>query len=548
MQPDKYSGLVYVWMFILTACSVNLFAKNNSEYEEYLKQGEACLDKNNPDSAIVFFVKSYSAGLSKDSLFYFWSEALIRKGVLDSALAANFMIGRHDNKFTILTLMQRHAIFSKLGWQQEAENIRDTIHSLKEYRKILFVPDIDIGLNMGYNIENKVSDTSGPWGKGWGNRFDITENSLSIISDIKSTWRIRNRKSTLGFGIGGMAYKKTYDLSFKNQSMDSSGLIGSVFASIVGKTVMASYSLSVNRRIDDSVFIGNGIDVGWIGSGNMMPMFWIGGQINTTERGSFADSRLWSFASAMHFINSKAYLNYQCLINVVIDRTSMWNFTNNAHIVYADDATRLYPVFYTDSTYSTMIDTSYLKVITGVLRNNIIASGRDTSINIILKQPTSNMLFNPKFSLAIKTFVPVQFSLGWKLNYYWEPYEWDQIKIDANYFVYSRADGKYYIIPVDPAFDDFVITYSSNGGLAVSPSIVSGNAVVHHSMTRVDNSAVAEFSVQISSNKTGTLNLRTSFVKTWSTLSYRAPIEIPAWSVSANLEWRFRMTNKLNTL
>jgi hypothetical protein len=549
MQMDKYSGVISAFVFILIICHVNLAAKNENKYEKYLKQGVAYLDKNNPDSAIAYFVKSFSEGLSKDSLFYFWAEALMQKGVLDSALAANFMIGRHNDKFAIRTMMQRHALFSKLGWEKEADNIRDTIHALRQYRKILLVPDIDMGMNMGYNIENKVSDTSSPWGKGWEKSLDTTENALSVIADIKSTWRIRNKKSTIGFGIGGTAYKKTYDVSFENQSMDSSGLIGSIFASVSGKTVSSSYSLFLNRRIDDSIFIGNSLDAAWIGKGSMMPLLWLGGQINTTKGGKFADSRLWLFASAMHLINSRTYLSYQCFFNVMFDRTSMWNFTmDTIHIIYSDNASQQYPVFYTDSTYSSIIDTSLLRVITGTLRNDIIASGRDTSINVLLKQPNSNIMLNPKVSLTVKTFFPLQFSLGWKLNYFWEPYEWDQIKINADYFVYSRIDGKYYIIPVDPAMDDFVITYGSNGGLTVSPAIVSGTAVVHHSKTRIDNSAVAEFSVQMLSGKTGSLNLRTSFTKTWSTLARSAPIEIPSWSLSANLEWRFKIPNKFNVL
>jgi hypothetical protein len=212
------------------------------------------------------------------------------------------------------------------------------------------------------------------------------------------------------------------------------------------------------------------------------------------------------------------------------------------HILYAEDAQRQYPIFYTDASYASVIDTSLIRVITGALRNDIIASARDTFIVVTLQQPNSSIIINPKATFNLKWIIPVSIGISWKLNYFWEPYVWDQINMNAHYFVYSRSDGRYYLITAD---NELRITRGTNGGLAIDPSVNPGEAVTRHIGIRIDNAAIADISLRLHSGKTADINLQTSFSKNWSTLAGTAPVAIPEWSISAALEWRLKLLNSI---
>jgi len=531
-----------------------LFAPVNNEakplYASSLKQGMDFLSQSKPDSAIAQFVKAYSNGLSRDSLFYFWSEALLQKGVLDSALAAHYMASSdHDGRFRIALLKQRSEIYDKLGWHQDAAKVLDTIHSLPEYRSALFIPDFEIGLSAGFNKEGQISDSSSPWGTNSGDSLHSLDNGFQGTVDFRSTWGMIHGPRSFSFGIAGMASMRTYNLSTQLQSGDSMELDGSLFASLSDKRFSSTYRLSLNRRIDDSLFIGNSIEGGIIGSGEWSPMLWMGGFANVNTAGKFANSRAWLFVSAMQIFNSKLSANYHCFFNVSFDNRTDFGFPlDTMHVLYAEDARRQYPVFYTDASYTSVIDTSAIRVITGALRNDIIASAHDTLINVNLRQPNSNIIVNPKATLSVKGIIPIRIGLSWKLNYFWEPYVWDQINLSNHYFVYSRSDSRYYLVPADPLMNELTITRGLDGGLAIAPAAQPGDAVIHHSMIRVDNAAIAEVSLQLYDGKTGAVSLRTLFSKNWSTLAGKAPISIPEWSIFAVLEWRLKLLNSIKRI
>jgi hypothetical protein len=159
---------------------------------------------------------------------------------------------------------------------------------------------------------------------------------------------------------------------------------------------------------------------------------------------------------------------------------------------------------------------------------------------VVLKQPNSSIIIHPKANISFKSIIPVEIGFSWKLNYFPEPYQWDQIDINAHYLVYSRLESSYYVIPYI-----FLITRGNNGGLQLAPET---SPVIHHSMTRVDNTATVDISIPFYNNNTGSLKFRSSLSKTWSSLATKVPIDIQEWFFSASLEWRFKNINVINRL
>ncbi|MBN1306318.1 MAG: hypothetical protein JXA18_00270 [Chitinispirillaceae bacterium] len=535
-------ALAAVLLFLLVAHAPA--AGGSSLYALTLKQGLAALEKGKPDSAIAYFVRSFSQGLPKDSLFYFWSEALLRKGVLDSALAANYMVsGAHSGNFRIKTMLQRSAIYRRLGWEEEEARLLDTIRASREYRRALFIPGIDLGIAAGYGAEQRGADTAGPWGVGRGGSLDKNERGPFARADIRSAWKLTHGQCYWSAGVAGTFAYRQYHPSGSLHSADSNEITGSIFSSAAGKSTSAAYALSVNRRRDDSLFFGNSVEGGVVGSGRWLPMLWGGGSVFLTTSGLFGNARAWLFASAMQPPGKRLQAGYNLFVNSYFERPSAFGFDlESAQILYAEDARRHYPIFYTDGSYSGIIDTSRIRVVTGALRNDIIASGRDTVMYVGLKQPLSALLISPRFSLTLRSKMPVQLGASWKWNYFWEPYEWDQIDIHAYHIIYSRSDEKYYVVPEDPLTTQLTVTYGPNGGLAIAPA---AQPVIHHSLRRIDNTITADLSVQLYDGRFGTAALKAYAAKTWSTLLKRAPIEIPEWSISTFLEWRLKFSNRL---
>ena len=500
---------------LLVCCLRLTYAHDNSSYIQSFKKGIAFLDKQSTDSAIYLFVKSYSEGLSKDSLFFFWSKTMLQKGVLDSALATHYMVsGSHSGKFQLNILLQRYSIYNRLGWIQEANNVLDSIHLLPQYRHRLLIPDLEIGIASGYNRIRQITDTASPWYIG--NSFSTTQNGYSGAADIRSTWRVVRKQRTLTWGLAGNVTREISDFTTDANSADSADLTGLLFGTVYGKYISTNLNFSVNQRIDDSIIIGGNVDCGYLGSGSLTPMLWLGVSSNSTPKGDIQKSEAWIFASANQNIQKTLNINYSGLFNASFSKSTTYKLTlDTMHLIYAKDARLQYPVFYADNSYSSIIDTSLLQVITGTLKNNILASAKDTLIEVVLKQPNTSLIVNPKVSLLIKSKFPVQFGLSWQFKYFPEAYKWDQININAQYLIYSQSEECYYVIP-NSTFNTLVITYGENGRLALAPV---AQQVIHHSVIRIDNTAVCDLSMQLLSRRQSTVKMRTAFAKTWSTLA-----------------------------
>ncbi len=514
----------------------SIHAAENSSFDTSLKQGISLLEKN-PDSALSCFVRAYSEGLSRDSLFYYWSQSMIHKGVLDSALASNYMIkGAHTGRFKKDILIQRYTIFRNLGWEKEAGQILDSIQALPSYSSSRFIPDIAFSIRAGVDRGKTVTDTASPWGGGVENPTSQTSNDLRSSADFKSTWQLSRGPSKLSGGIGLNASLQT-GFSFSEDAIDSVALSGSAFLSYSGKTFSVSGDLSLNRHIDDTLLLGGSIQGGRVGKGKWLPILWGGAGIYLNTEGAVDYSRGWLFASVRNSLHRGVSAEYSGFLNVNLKKPCVFDLGDySAKVLYAEDAGLNYPVFYSGPDMSTTVDT------TSIIRLNqqLISLGEDTLVNVALEQPQSSLMISPKAALEVKSPIPLRLGVSYTLEYYWQKYEWDQIRHTPYYLLYSRSDDRYYVLPPNPLLGRPYVSYSDDLNLALSEAPLPGDAVVHHSKVRVDNTVSADVSLMVYDGKKGKVDVRTAFSRTWSTLSRKAPFQIPEWSVSAALEWRLR--------
>ncbi len=548
-----YNNVNFIRVFIISAITFIIlsglpFAEKNTNLKPSLKRGLFFLENSKPDSAIVNFVKAYSAGLSRDSLFYFWSEALLQKNAFDSSLAANFMVKEsHRGLFKIQILKQRQTIYNSLGWRKEASKLLDTIYSLPEYHRLMMIPELEVNFFAGYGKEALVSDTSQPWGTGSGSSLRQPESYISGGMDFKSIWQTKRKGRTFSTGISGSLSRITEEISLNGGPTDSAEITSSVFGSITGKSITSTCNLSVNRRFDDSLFIGASVESGMIGSNKWMPMLWSGASVYTTTDFNISNARSWVFFLAQQQYSHLFKINFHAFFNLLLSRNTEFLHTKIISVLYADDARLQYPVFYTDQAFTTIIDTSYFRLISGQITKDIQASSTDSIIISKLTLPNSNLSFAPRISFSLTFKVPIQLGFGWKLNYFFKPYKWDIISNDAQYLIYSRSDELYYKIP--PDLIGITTTKGTNGGIAISPAVQPGQfKQTHMSMMRIDNTISADLSIQLFDKKFGTGTIRSTVSKVWSTLSGKAPIDIQSWNFSSFIEWKIRTQNAINKI
>ena len=544
MDIFQCNRLIKTSMLFLFVFFGLIYSHDTSLCIKSLKKGESLLENQNPDSAIQIFFKANKQGLSNDSLFYFVSKAFLQKGVLDSALMMHYMISDSLNeRFRIDYLLQGYLIFSRLEWGKDVKNVLDTLHRLPQYRARLFLPDFEIGITGGYNRYCQVIDTVSPWYKG--SEFEYIASPFSEKADIELTWRIVRNQHTFNWGLNGFVYNSINDLNglkFDSLALDSATLNGSLFGSVSGNHLSTNVSFSVNRKANDSIFVNGSISERLIEQSNWFPLLQLGASVSMPVNGKYVDPGAYLFTSGVKRIKRKLDLNYSCLFGYFSSQDFLYKLRIHQKMLYAEDARLQYPIFYTDSTYTTVIDTSYVatereRLIKGELKTSIISSAQTRDVVISLKQPTTNITVNPKVSLNVKGKFPLEICMLWRFKYYPEAFEWYRYE---KYLIHSKSDNSYYYI------NDPIVT--TNNGKLVLNETPQNIIYSHYSYIRIDNTASVALNGQLYNGKYNALKFHTTFSRTWSTLSNVAPFYIPAWSFSASLEWRFKHLNKLSFL
>ncbi len=513
-------------------------------YTRSLAKGLQYIDQQQYDSAVHYLIKAYSEGLSRDSLLYFWANVHINKLTLDSALAANYMISvPSPRKLALDILVQRSTIYKHLGWREEAAKVIDTLQTHPSYRIARMVPDVNAGAVLSFSRGKKVSDTVSPWNTN--TSFGTTENSYGGSGYLDAQWKKQFAARMINWGLHGALSRSTSDSVSNFTDKDSIGMSAGIYLSVAGKFLLSNYSISIDKGTDDSVTMRASIDGGMTGI-SKMSLYWAGVSAALTSRGKLQDFGAWVYLARQHNIHRMVQLQGSVLFDGSWSDESRFSITlGTLKTLYAHNGALQYPVFYADVSRTTVLDTSFLQVVTGNLRSRIIASSHDTVISVAINQPFSSISFMPKAGITLKFRLPFQISCAWKFSHFTSPFEWDQVNPKARYLMYSEADKCFYTIPWDP-LNDLVITYADNGGLALAPQATK---LEHHSERRIDNSLMLDISQVIFDSKVTSLRLNAQVSRTWSTLSGKSPFAIPSWNVYIGCKWDINLIrNKLQAL
>ncbi|HMA65435.1 MAG TPA: hypothetical protein VKO63_09560, partial [Chitinispirillaceae bacterium] len=446
-------------------------------------------------------------------------------------------------KLALDVLLQRSTIYKNLGWSDEAAKVIDTLRSQPSYRIASAVPVVKAGAILSFSRGKEVFDTVSPWNTN--TSFGTTENSFGGSGYLDAQWKKQFTARMISWGLRGTLSRKTSDSVENFADRDSIGMSAGLYFSATGKLLSSNYSVSIDKGTDDSVTMRASIDGGVTGR-SKVSLYWAGVSAALNNSGKPQDAGAWMYVTRHKNIHPLVQLQGGVLFDASWSDESRFSITlDTVNALYARDGALQYPVFYADDSRTTILDTGFLQVVTGNLRNRIIASSHNTVINVAISQPFSSISIMPKAGITLKFRLPLEISCAWKFSYFTRPFEWDQVDLNAQYLMYSEADNSFYTIPWD-LLNDLVITYADNGGLALAPQATK---LEHHSERRIDNSLMLDISQVLYNSKATSLRVHAQVSRTWSTLSDKSPFAIPSWNVYIGCKWDINLIrNKLQAI
>jgi hypothetical protein len=520
------------------------------------EKGLRLLDKKKYDDALDCFGRAFSAGMSKDSLCFFCAEAYFSKGAFDTALAFNFGIKAKNNSgLAMRQYMQRAGIYAALGWEKDAQAIKDSLWRFNEYRLKFLVPDISARAGFDYAGRYEREETSFPYlgpletnifaGPGFGG-------NLGLRWDVPLGKRFLLRLGTAGL-VSSLYYRS-------NTSADSVNMSAGLMAGIEHKKSGFALEYGVNRVID---YLGN-----------------YSTQNSVALSLSRTGKKWLTYLSAGYEIELEAGLNTEnqkCWLLGYFDQTFLsgkgFGFLVRGSGYFAKPITSMeyFRVMYVEDVSQKPVQHYYVDLPAQAPTSNPIPIGNvpyllpATYQNNSLVKSAADLFGTPDVSLypqnqvslaptvvykrPLMLGVSASIGAGIAADYYTEKFRWVSFLIDKSvrdtflndwmyyYLARNAADGNYYWVK---KLDN--ITSGEQFGDPV--------AISQHEKRRVDANLSAFVSLSRPVWKLGTLSLRLDAAKTYSTLRKEtflwwqvsdsdAPFSIPNWSYGISLTWNF---------
>jgi hypothetical protein len=239
----------------------------------------------------------------------------------------------------------------------------------------------------------------------------------------------------------------------------------------------------------------------------------------------------WAYGTVLFKVSGNAQIGAEALVSAYVAEPIDAVF-DTAKLVYVDDARKDLPIFYRDASYTDMIDTTGLPGITTILPWMDAANGTaDANPHVIaLKLPVTNMALSAGTSYLQGLAHGMRWGIGlrWQVDYYPEELEWYSVDTLHEYLGRSSHDAQSYWLRADTIR---IANQILEGGFnTANPAL--------HSETRIDNSLIANLSFSKAFRRAGTVSLRMSLTRTWSSLPEDAPVDIMEWSWITRLGWR----------
>jgi hypothetical protein len=506
------------------------------------EKGLSAMKRGSLDEALGYLTAASSAGLSKDSLYYFLSSIYYAKGAYDTALAFNFGMKPPSQNLAIRQIEQRYVIYKALLWDKDAEALNDSLMKIPAYRLRFLIPHISVRAGADYADRRETGEPDFPYG-------DATQIQQyagpGYTGNVMVQWEVPlPRRFFLKTGVSGLVDSKYFRTAMSNDSVNRSV---SLFASIEHTPTGLSLDYDIRRAID---FLGdyttlNSMSLSrsrtgakWLSlislgyEDELGPhyerqdqRFWIVGYADQAP----VKHRGWGFSMMASYYDALP-LGYYETVNVM--------YVNNVHASPV--------VHYADASEKDTIPTPS-NVSPYYLNSESNAALINSSIF-----PQRQILITPSvtYCLPMPPACTTSISFGTPVTWYPDRYVWMDISNAENVAVYSAnriivhnmEDGRYYWYenPITPTPASFTEVFSQT-------------PLSWEEKRRVDASLDASLSVKRAVGAFGTVALEADVSKTYSTMRKEkifgyplsntdAPFAIPDWSWSAGITWNYNFT------
>lgn len=485
-----------------------------------LARGLEWIAAGEPDSALGPILRAHSAGMPKDSLYYFLAEIARRKTALDTAMGFNLAIGTPGpGVFRDSVLVQRYRIFTASGLAEDAAALRDSLAAYPEPAPGRRRNRLSARLGSGFFRESNhpafaypfATDLGGYDPEGWQHRarggFEFP-----IAGGPRVEWT---------GGVDAQALK-----SYAKDSVDYR-MGATLRAGQAGREGWSAGLGTEAGRITGSGWVGAcKAEAGWLSlrpGGLLLIMGGVASEWDGQGRQRFLSAWLTGFRDATSGSGRgfTAILSFSGLrLDAILESTSHRE-------IYVDDVSKPSPTHYQSSDYSDSLPATGRSA----FARYVSAAGAITTSS---RSPQSCLTAAPSLGYALPLGGGVIAELTLSASGSWFPaqYRWQQAPLpqgspatgDFRGFARNRADGKEYA----------AYLIQENGGFREA---YGAAPLESRKQVRLDGQGEAEFALRRSFAGWGALIASVGARKNASTLEGTAPIWIPSWYAGAGLRW-----------
>lgn len=490
-----------------------------------LARGLELLAAGKPDSALAPMLAAHTAGMPKDSLFYFLSEIARRKSAFDTAMGFNLAIGTPGpGPFRDSVLAQRYRLFAVSGLAADAAALRDSLAALPDSgAEADGTPEpkrrVAARLGTGWFRESNHSAFAYPFGLDLGG-YDprglqhrargLLE--FPIASGSRAAWSGGFEMQALkSYAKDSVDYRAGASLRAGRPAGDgwSAGLAaegGRITGSgwVAGCKAEAGW---LSLRSGGLALITGGVASEWDGQGrDRFQSAWLTGYADWTARTGRGFTAMLSFSGLR--------------MDPILETASFGE-------LYVDDVAKARPVHYQDASYSDSIpSTGRATFARYVSAAGAVRAGSRAPQSALIAAPTLG------YSLPLGAGVTADATVALSGSWYPQAYRWDFAPLpqgstatgDFAGFARNRADGKDYA----------VYLIQGNGGFTEA---YGAAPLERRAKTRMDGQADVELGLRRGFKGWGALAATAGARRNASTLEGSAPIWITAWSAGAALKW-----------
>jgi hypothetical protein len=488
-------------------------------YAALVERGQRELGAARPDSALRPFLDAHTAGMPRDSLYYFLAEIAWRKTALDTAMGFNLAIGTPPpGTFRDSVLSQRLRVYAASGLDRDAAAVRDSLPTRWSARSRAPLR-VSGRLGTGYFGEEDyhalaypfAADLGGYRPEGWQHRTRGAFDAPLFRSGV-TAWRA---------GIELQAVK-----SYAKDSLDYRAG-ATLKAEGIGLDGLSMGVTAEGGKVTGSGWVGAcKWETGWLSLGAGGITVVTGGvESEWDQHGRDRFQSAWLTWYRDRSLGSGRGFNYSLSLSGLrldaIAESSQWRE------MYVDDVSKPKPTHYRDGTYADSLSGAGIAGFSRYVSNTgaRVSSSRSTQSYLALLPAAG-------YSLPVGGKVIAEASLSFSGAWYPDTYRWEPAPrppaaLTTDSFqglALNRADGREYA----------AYLIQGNGGFQEA---YGAKPMEASSRVRLDGQAGAELSLRRPFAGWGALACAALAKKGLSTLGGVAPIWIPSWDWGASLTW-----------